>query len=128
LNWSHSLVVKGLLKQAYPDFNISEYWKEISGRDFSSDRSLEWSKEDAILLERKTQFHEGNPEAIAMEAYRLAIRFSLHSGSFGTEALSHNLLSQKRSHPLISISPSDDVDQGADGNTSPNYEWPSDVF
>lgn len=72
LRWSETFVVKGLLKQSFADFNVSKCWKYLIGKDPNGDRSLEWSKEDAVLLQTMLRFHQGTPEDVAIEAYELA--------------------------------------------------------
>ncbi|TAQ91539.1 hypothetical protein B7494_g174 [Chlorociboria aeruginascens] len=71
--WSHSNVVKGLLKQ-FQGFDVSKAWKDIVGRAPRSDRLLEWSKEDAAMLQGKLEAHQGTPQQLAAEARRLAIQ------------------------------------------------------
>lgn len=68
--WSHSLMIKGLLKQPTPDFNILEAWRSIVGSDY--DRHLEWSKDEAAALKLKLEFRKGTPVELAAEAFRLA--------------------------------------------------------
>ena len=68
--WSHSLIIKGLLKQPTPDFNILEAWRSIVGADY--DRNLEWKKEEAAELKLKLEFRKGTPVELAQEAFRLA--------------------------------------------------------
>jgi hypothetical protein len=70
--WSSSLVIKGLLKQFQKNFNVAQAWKEIVRHEPFGDRLLEWSKEDAVLLKRKLEFHKGTPRELAAEARRLA--------------------------------------------------------
>ncbi|KAH8685707.1 hypothetical protein BGZ60DRAFT_522989 [Tricladium varicosporioides] len=69
--WSHSLVVKGLLKQVYYDFNILEAWVAL-GSGLLVEESLEWSEVDAETLKRKLEYHEGAPEDLAREARALS--------------------------------------------------------
>jgi len=54
-------------------FNIARAWKEIVGRVLGSDGVLEWSREDAALLKRKSDSYERTPHELAAEARRLAI-------------------------------------------------------
>jgi hypothetical protein len=68
--WSHSLIIKGLLKQPTPDFNILEAWRSIVDADY--DRHLEWKKEEAAELKLKLEFRKGTPVELAQEAFRLA--------------------------------------------------------
>ncbi|KAG9238137.1 hypothetical protein BJ875DRAFT_437813 [Amylocarpus encephaloides] len=70
--WYDSRVIKALLKQAYPDFNVLDAWKV---RNPNGDQHLEWSKADASTLRRKLEFHENTPEKIALEAQVLASEF-----------------------------------------------------
>jgi hypothetical protein len=70
------LVVKGLLKQIYEDFNVAAAWKELISRDANGDRLLTWSKENATLLKIKLQFHEGAATDVAAEAQQLALNRS----------------------------------------------------
>jgi hypothetical protein len=69
--WSQSLVIKGLLKQFQPSFNIAATWKALGGTP-DWDRPLEWSKRDAEALKRKLEYHEGSAQTLAAEARRLA--------------------------------------------------------
>lgn len=69
--WSHSLVVKGLLKQVYCDFNILEAWAAL-GNGLPAEESLEWSEADAQILKRKLEYHEGTPENLGREAQALS--------------------------------------------------------
>jgi len=71
--WSPSLVVKGLLKQIYADFNVSEAWKELASRDANGNRLLEWNKQAARRLKHKLEFHEGAATDVAAEAQQLAL-------------------------------------------------------
>jgi len=64
-------VVKGLLKQFQPDFNVARSWKRLAGSN--GDRKLEWSPNDAATLKRKLEYHKGTAEEVALEARRLAI-------------------------------------------------------
>ncbi|TVY49581.1 hypothetical protein LOCC1_G000523 [Lachnellula occidentalis] len=75
--WSPSLVVKGLLRQFSPDFKVSEAWKALVGSTPNSDRSLEWSKDNAKILKQKLEFHEGSAMEIATEARMLASNFNV---------------------------------------------------
>ncbi|KAH8602159.1 hypothetical protein B0O99DRAFT_666852 [Bisporella sp. PMI_857] len=65
--WSTNLVIKGLLKQCQPGFNVAKAWKELVGGASNSDRLLIWSSKDAAVLKRKLDFHEdvgeGRPRA-----------------------------------------------------------------
>lgn len=70
--WSQSLVVKGLLKQIYRDFNVDSAWKELMSRDANGDRLLAWTRKNASRLQNKLQFHEGAATDVAAEAQRLA--------------------------------------------------------
>lgn len=70
--WCHSLVVKALLKQAYPDFNALNAWK---ARFPNGDKDLQWSEADAARLRRKLEFHEDLPDRIATEAQVMALKF-----------------------------------------------------
>lgn len=80
MRWSHSLVVKGLLKQIYADFNVAQAWKELVSRDANGDRLLAWHRIDAARLRRKLEFHEGAATDIAAEAQQLAMnRTPLHA-------------------------------------------------
>lgn len=67
-----SLVIKGLLKQIQPEFNVAKAWRDLVGRAPNRDRQLVWSEKDAIILKRKLEFHEGTPQDIAREARKLA--------------------------------------------------------
>lgn len=73
--WSKSLEIKGLLKQVSTNFNVSAAWKNLVGWEPNSDRSLEWSDENAAILKRKLEFREGTPEQLAHEARRLEKSF-----------------------------------------------------
>ena len=73
--WSKSLEIKGLLKQVSANFNVSAAWKNLVGWEPNSDRSLEWSDENAAILRRKLEFHQGTPEQLAHEARRLEKTF-----------------------------------------------------
>ena len=79
--WSPSLVVKGLLKQFSPDFKVGEAWKALVGSTPNSDRSLEWSKDNAKILKQKLEFHEGSATEIATEARMLASNFNIEIDS-----------------------------------------------
>ena len=68
--------MKGLLKQFSPDFNVAEAWKALVGTTPNSDRSLEWSKDNAKTLKQKLEFHEGSAMEIATEARMLALNFN----------------------------------------------------
>lgn len=81
--WSPSLVVKGLLKQFSPDFKVGEAWKALVGSTPNSDRSLEWSKDNAKILKQKLEFHEGSAVEIATEARMLASNFNVEIDSMG---------------------------------------------
>jgi hypothetical protein len=74
--WSHSLVVKGLLKQIYHDFNVAGAWKELVSRDANGERLLEWNRQNASRLKKKLQFHEGAATDVAAEAQQLAMNRS----------------------------------------------------
>ncbi|KUJ11957.1 uncharacterized protein LY89DRAFT_217216 [Mollisia scopiformis] len=71
--WSRSLVVRGLLKQAKSDFNVIQVWKSLIGDEASG--TVEWSKESALSLKHRLEYHSGTPEQLAKEAFRHA-RFS----------------------------------------------------
>ena len=71
--WSISLVVRGLLKQCRPKFNVAKAWDELGGRAPNRDRQLIWSTKDAEALKRKLEFHEGTPQELAREAKKLAV-------------------------------------------------------
>ncbi|KAE9377907.1 hypothetical protein N431DRAFT_500648 [Stipitochalara longipes BDJ] len=78
--WSHSLVVKGLLKQFFPGFNVAQAWKELVSRDANGDRLLAWHRKDAIRLKTMLEFHEGAAADIAAEAQQLAMnRTPIHN-------------------------------------------------
>jgi hypothetical protein len=68
-------VIKGLLKQFSTNFNISASWKDLVGWEPNSDRSLHWSDENAAILKRKLEFHQGRPDQLALEARRLEESF-----------------------------------------------------
>jgi hypothetical protein len=70
LSWSHSHVIRGLLKQPDPDFNVNEAWRALV--DPEKDLLLEWSREDAALLKDKLEFRKGTPRELALEARSLA--------------------------------------------------------
>jgi hypothetical protein len=74
--WSQSLVVKGLLKQIYRDFNVDGAWKELVSRDANGDRLLAWNRQNASRLKNKLQFHEGAATDVAAEAQELAMNRS----------------------------------------------------
>jgi hypothetical protein len=74
--WSHSLVVKGLLKQVYQDFNVAGAWKELVSRDSNGERLLEWDGQNAGRLKEKLQYHEGAATDVAAEAQQLAMNRS----------------------------------------------------
>lgn len=71
--WSPSFVVKGLLKQFKPEFDVAKPWKKLVGGALNSDREFEWSKKNAEMLQRKLEYREGTPQELAQEALRLAI-------------------------------------------------------
>jgi hypothetical protein len=71
--WSQSLVVKGLLKQIYQDFNVAAAWKELVSRDANGDRLLAWNRQNATLLRNRLQFHEGAATDVAAQAQQLAM-------------------------------------------------------
>jgi len=60
-----------LLRQCQ-DFNIDAAWKGLIGSAPSSDRLLEWSKEDAVSLKYKLELHKGTPQELAVEVLMLA--------------------------------------------------------
>lgn len=68
--WSRSLVVKGLLKQAKSNFNVIQAWKNLAGDEPSG--AVEWSKESAIALKHRLEYHDGTPQQLAKEAFKLA--------------------------------------------------------
>lgn len=68
--------MKGLLKQVYHDFNVSEPWKRLIAGIPTGERLLEWSPPAAAALKQKLEFHEGSPQDIAEEAYQLALENS----------------------------------------------------
>lgn len=72
--WSRSLVLRGLLKQAKAEanFNVAKAWKDLAGDDPTADRPVRWSKESAISLKHRLEYHDGTPEQLAGEAFRLA--------------------------------------------------------
>lgn len=74
--WSNSMVVKGLLKQIYPDFNVAAAWKEIISPESNGDRLLSWSRKNAGRLIDKLQFHRGTATDVVAEAQRLAWKSS----------------------------------------------------
>jgi hypothetical protein len=63
-------VIKGLLKQPYPEFNVNEAWRALV--DPEEDPLLEWSRENAALLKDKLEFRKGTPRELALEARGLA--------------------------------------------------------
>jgi hypothetical protein len=63
-------VIKGLLKQPYPEFNVLEAWRALV--DPEMDSLLEWSREDAAVLKDKLEFRKGTPRDLAFEARSLA--------------------------------------------------------
>jgi len=77
--WSRSLVVKGLLKQVYANFNIAAAWKELIGQPPNRDRLIEWSRHNAATLKHRLEFHDGSVEDIAAQALKLATKASLES-------------------------------------------------
>ncbi|CZR59749.1 uncharacterized protein PAC_09643 [Phialocephala subalpina] len=72
--WSRSLVVRGLLKQAKLEasFNVANAWRNLTGDEPTSDREVHWPKESAISLKHRLEYHDGTPEQLAAEAFRLA--------------------------------------------------------
>jgi hypothetical protein len=64
--WSHSLTIKGLLRQP----NIQQEWKDLVKSH--GDNNLGWLREDAEDLKRKLEFGEGKPRSLALEALKLA--------------------------------------------------------
>jgi hypothetical protein len=77
--WSRSLVVKGLLKQVYADFNIVAAWKELIGQSPTGDRLMEWSRHHAATLKQRLEFHDGSVENITAQTLKLATKASLES-------------------------------------------------
>ncbi len=69
---SRSLGVRGLLKQAIANFNVNKAWKELVGDESNVDRAVSWSKESAISLRQRLEYHDGTPEQLAADAFRLA--------------------------------------------------------
>lgn len=72
--WSRSFVVRGLLKQAKAEanFNVANAWRNLTGDEPTTDRPVQWSKESAISLKHRLEYHDGTPEQLAAEAFRLA--------------------------------------------------------
>ena len=68
--WSHSLTIKGLLRQPTANFNIQQEWKDLVKSH--GDNNLGWLREDAEDLKRKLEFREGTPRSLAAEALKLA--------------------------------------------------------
>ena len=77
--WSHSLVVKGLLKQVYANFNIAAAWKKLIGPPPNGDRLIEWSRHNAATLKHSLEFHDRSVEDVAAQALKLATKASLES-------------------------------------------------
>jgi hypothetical protein len=79
--WSHSLMIIGLLKQPKPEFNVLEAWRSIVDPD--DDRCLEWSREDAAELKSKLEYRRGSPLELAREAFRTAMTMAGGEGDGG---------------------------------------------
>ena len=73
------MVVKGLLKQVYANFNIAAAWKKLIGPPPNGDRLIEWSRHNAATLKHRLEFHDGSVEDIAAQALKLATKASLES-------------------------------------------------
>ncbi|TVY88833.1 hypothetical protein LAWI1_G003905 [Lachnellula willkommii] len=58
-------------------------WDALVGSTPNSDRSLEWSKDNAKILKQKLEFHEGSAVEIATEARMLASNFNVEIDSMG---------------------------------------------
>ncbi|TGO89502.1 hypothetical protein BPOR_0106g00100 [Botrytis porri] len=73
--WSLTNEIKGLLKQS-GNWDVLTPWNTKVGHN---EKFYLWSDDDALVLQRKLEYHEGTPQSLVEEAARIAARYSHNS-------------------------------------------------